>query len=332
MVNPLTINCPVRVGVVGAGHWGKNLIRNFEQLGALAAVCDAVPRPELQQAYPQVAWYTDWRDLLHHAKLDAVVIATPSHTHFEIASQSLMLGKHVYVEKPMTTNSDQAAMLLSLSQQEDRILMVGHLLLYHPAVNRLKQLIQDGALGDIKAVQSDRLSYNPNRPDTNVLWDLAPHDLSLVCYLLDAEAEQVLQATGHRVGNDGRMDDIHATMRFPAKTGSTTSASKGQSVTVDIHTSWVHPVKHVQLVVHGSLATAVLNDVHTSNQLQLFTHIEGQKLPVASTPDWLALEPLKLECQHFVSCLTQHAQPRSDATNGLAIVRQIEAIEACLHG
>ena len=318
-MSTLHTQCPVKVAVIGAGHWGKNLVRNFYQLGALAAVCDAMPRPELQAEFSKATWYTDWRDALHHPKLDGVVIATPSHTHFDIASQSLMLGKHVYVEKPMTTNSPDAEALLALSQHENRVLMVGHLLMYHPAVNRLKQLIQQDELGDIKAIQSDRLSFNPNRPDSNVLWDLAPHDLSLACFLLDAEPEAVLSASGHRVGDDGRLDDVKATLRFPG------------GVAVDIHTSWVNPVKQVQLVVHGSRATAVLDDVQTTNKLQVFTKApEGRALPIASTPEWLALEPLKLECQHFINCLTHNSRPRSDAQNGLAIVQMIEQIQAML--
>jgi UDP-2-acetamido-3-amino-2,3-dideoxy-glucuronate N-acetyltransferase len=315
----LQTQCPVRVAVIGAGYWGKNLVRNFYQLGALAAVCDAQPRLELQAEFNKVSWYTDWRDVLHHARLDGVVIATPSHTHFDIASQSLMLGKHVYVEKPMTTNSPDAEALLALSQKEDRVFMVGHLLMYHPAVNRLKQLIQQGDLGDIKAIQSNRLSFNPNRPDSNVLWDLAPHDISLACFLLDAEPDVIVSATGHRVGQDGRLDDVKATLGFPG------------GIAVDIHTSWVNPVKQVQLVVHGTKATAVLDDVQTTNKLQVFTKAsDGHALPTPTLPDWLALEPLKLECQHFINCLTHNSRPRSDAQNGLAIVQIIEQIQAKL--
>jgi UDP-2-acetamido-3-amino-2,3-dideoxy-glucuronate N-acetyltransferase len=307
-----------KLGVIGAGHWGKNLIRNAHQLGVLVAICDARPNEALQADYPKAAWYTDWRDLLHHNRLDAVMIATPSHTHFDIASQSLMLGKHVYVEKPMTTHSADAEALLALSEQENRVLMVGHLLMYHPAVNRLKQLIKAGELGDIRAIQSDRLSYNPNRPDASVLWDLAPHDISLVHYLLDDDQMTVDHVSGYRIGGDGRYDDVTVMMTLPA--------SGAKAV---IHTSWVHPAKQVQLIVHGTKASAVLNDTLTHDKLLLRYH-NTQSQPVLDTPDCLSLEPLKVECQHFIACVANNSTPRTHATSGLAVVRTLEQIAAHL--
>lgn len=309
----------VRVGVVGCGRWGKNLARNFHHLGALAALCDLdgeILAP-LREEYKGLKITSQYTDLLKAPDLDAVVIATPSVTHYKLAKAAFLAGKHVYVEKPIATSSAEVLELETLSETCDRVLMVGHLLLYHPVVRRLKQLIEAGELGELKYIQSDRLNFNPYRPDKSVVWDLAPHDLSMLTYLVGAEPVRVISASGHRTAPDGLVDVAHIELQFPGDV-------KGH-----IHTSWIHPTKQVRLVVRGTHRTAVLDDTLGENKLQIFKS-DDETRPVEELPDYLTIEPLKLECQHFLSTVRGEHPPRTGSVDGYHVVRVLEQVEAML--
>jgi UDP-2-acetamido-3-amino-2,3-dideoxy-glucuronate N-acetyltransferase len=293
------------------------LIRNFHALGVLEAVCDLSPDTVqgFCKQYRGVHGTTHVQDIMSNPVIDGVVIATPSHTHYALARTALSVGKHVYVEKPMATSAEEAQELERLASELGRVLMVGHLLLYHPAVNRLRQLVADGTLGDIRYIQSDRLNFNLNRSDRNVLWDLAPHDLSMMMYVLGGlEPEAVLSANGHRTSEDDRVDVAHVELRFPGGAGG------------HIHNSWVHPAKHVRLVVRGSERMAILDDTLTIGKLRLFEQDEKGKL-LEESPEYLSLEPLKLECQHFINCIRFGMAPKTGGLNGNSVVRIIETAE-----
>ena len=317
--NPSAVNRPA-VAVIGCGRWGRNLIRNFHKLHHLHTVCDLNPQQLAEAAapYPTTAQADSLDAVLSHPDIDAVVIATPSETHYAVARQALEAGKHVYVEKPMATSSEQSRELFTLATACDRILMVGHLLLYHPVVNRLRQLIDEGALGDISYVRSERLNYNPFRQDRSVMWDLAPHDVSMMSYLLNRDPERVVSARGHCTGTDGRMDVVHLELAFPG------------GATGHIHNSWVEPQKQVKLVVCGTQATAMLDDARETEKLLLFRPGTNGAPPIREFPEYLTMEPLKLECQHFINAIRQNRPPRTDGSNGYRVVSILEAADAML--
>jgi UDP-2-acetamido-3-amino-2,3-dideoxy-glucuronate N-acetyltransferase len=316
---PSAVSTHPCIGVVGAGYWGKHLIRNFYHLQGLAALCDARPYlvEQFQLDYPGVVGVTEFEALLALPTVQAVVIATPSHTHFDLAQQAIAAGKHVYVEKPMTTDLAQAETLAQLAQQAGVVLMVGHLLVHHPVVNRLKGLIEQGVLGTIGYLHSDRLNWNHGRADSSVLWDLAPHDLSMMMYLLGGlEPTALLAATGARTHPpDGKLDDTTVVYQFNSPN------EDHPPIVGTIHTSWVYPKKQVQLMVKGSRATAIFDDTQPPEQkLQLIAHeVPGQWdshfIPV------LPLEPLKVECQHFINAVRDGLPVQTGIASGVGVTR-----------
>src|SRR6478609_7541318 len=249
-----------KIAVIGCGHWGKNLVRNFYELGFLYKICDLNrgALENLRQQYPKVRITDQFDDIFNDPQVTGVVISTPSFTHFELARNALLKGKHVYVEKPVATSSEHALQLFDLAAEMERVLMVGHLLLYHPAVNRLRQLIKSGYLGQITHISSDRLNTNKVRPDKSVVWDLAPHDLSMLGYLLDEEPLDIVSAVGYQNRKDGLVDDARIDMVFP------------NDVAGQVHISWVHPIKQVKLIVRGTQRTAMIDDTLTHNKLLIF--------------------------------------------------------------
>jgi UDP-2-acetamido-3-amino-2,3-dideoxy-glucuronate N-acetyltransferase len=309
------VTVQIKIAVIGCGHWGRNLLRNFYHLEHLAAVCDLdiESLSKLKKSYPGVLFTQDYDDLLNNPDINAIVISTPSQTHYALAKKALEANKHVYVEKPIATSYQDTLELNELAEKHDRILMVGHLLLYHPHVNRLKQLIAEDYLGEIRYIESDRLNLNPHRSDRSVFWDLAPHDLSMMMYLLNDIPSHVISVQGTQTGEDGLVDAVHIELEF-------NSGVRGH-----IHNSWVHPVKHVKLVVRGNEKSAVIDDTLSgAEKLQIFDY---NKQPEKTLPEALLLEPLKLECQHFINCIKSNRQPKSDGQNGLHVVRILEEAE-----
>ncbi|MEB3287258.1 MAG: Gfo/Idh/MocA family oxidoreductase [Vampirovibrionales bacterium] len=308
---------PEKVAVIGCGNWGKNLARNFYNLGFLHAICD-MSRERLEaikSQYKNIYLLSDYQKILDNPEITAVVISTPSHTHYPLAKQALDAGKHVYVEKPIATNTQHTLELFTLAQEKGLTLMVGHLLLYHPAVNRLKQLIAEGVLGQLKNVQSDRLNTNELRPDKSVLWDLAPHDISMMSYIIGDEPDEIVSAVGYRNRDDGLVDDAHIDLVYPHEIGG------------HIHISWVHPIKQVKLVVRGTEGTALIDDTQGTNKLHVFSKSDELQR-VEEFPEYLSIEPLKLECQHFINCIRYGKPPKTDGMNGYKVVKVLEEAEA----
>lgn len=307
-----------RIAVIGAGRWGKNLIRNFNNLEHLHTVCDLNDSQlaPLADVYPDIILSNDIDAVINDPLITAVAIATPAHTHRLIAEKALKNGKHVYVEKPMATSAEDCEALFRVAEECNKVLMVGHLLMYHPVVIRLKQLIEAGELGDVTFIQSDRLNFNPFRQDKNVLWDLAPHDLSMMCFLLSSEPTGIISASGHKTGDDGLVDIAHLSVSFP------------NGVVGHVHNSWIHPYKQVKLIVRGTKKTAVIDDTLEEGKLQLFSGNSGQT--PADLPDYLTIEPLKLECQHFINAIKDGRPAKTDGHNGYAVVKVLEQAEKLL--
>lgn len=308
-----------KVAVIGAGNWGKNLIRNFHNQGALAMVCDVdLHRAEgLCKDFPEVRVTNRLEDVLSDKEVRAVVVATPSDTHFPVARQALLSGKHAYVEKPLARDLSHAEELDQLATERNLILMVGHLLLYHPAVNCLKDLIASGELGELRFIRSDRMNFNNSRRDWSVLWDLAPHDISMMSYLLDCDAVEADRVGGWDTQVDGLIDVAYLDLVFPVG---------AKRIPGQVRNSWIDPQKLVRLTVNGSLKTAILNDHQAENKLALHSLTPSGRM-IVEYPDYPDSEPLHLECEHFLKCISTGSRPRTDAANAYQVVRVLADVE-----
>ena len=309
------------VAVVGCGVWGKNIVRNFYNLNALHTVCDLDKEnlEKMKSQYVGINTTSNFDELIENPEIEAICVVTPSHTHYRFAIKALEAGKHVYIEKPISTVSEEAYKLDKAARERGLTLMVGHLLLYHPAVNRLKQLIAQGALGEIKYAQSDRLNVNYFANDRSVMWDLAPHDVSMVSYVLGREPIKVLNATGCATRKKDIFDITHLTLDY------------GDGIVAQISDSWITPQKRVSLLVRGDKATAILDDTIPENKLKLYDNLSPNSKDI-DVLDYLEIEPLKLECEHFIKCVKNNKEPRSNGENGLMTVKILEEAERIMLG
>lgn len=310
-----------KVAIIGCGTWGRNLVRNFYNLESLVCVCDLDQKniDAIKDNYSNVIFTNDFDEVLESKEIDAVIIATPSHTHYNMVKRALDADKHVYVEKPIATTADHAKEMKEYAEQRGKVLMVGHLLLYHPAVTRLRGIIKDGLLGDITYAQSDRLNINYFKNDKSVMWDLAPHDISMISYVVDKKPVKVASAQGFSSDKNDIMDIVHIDLELE------------EGVKAHVSTSWIHPQKRVVLLVRGTKATAILDDTLPENKLQIFSNFEPNKQDI-EYPDYLEIEPLKLECQHFLHCIAEGLTPRSDGTNGYEVVKILEDADKLMLG
>ena len=294
-----------KIAVIGMGMWGKNIVRNFYNLNVLDTVCDLDDESlkSVREQFPGVNTTKDFNEVINNENITSVAVVTPSHTHFKIVKAMLEAGKNVYVEKPISTVAEEARVLTELAEEKGLVLMVGHLLLYHPAVNRLKMLIEEGVLGELVYAQSDRLNVNYHKNDRSVMWDLAPHDVSMIAYATGKDPVKVISAVGCSSDRNEIMDITHVTIEFE-------DGMIGQ-----ISDSWITPQKHVTLMVRGTKATAIFDDTLPNNKLKVYDNFvpaNTQDYPV----DYLEIEPLKLECQHFVHCCESGQKARSDGETG----------------
>ena len=310
-----------KIAVIGTGVWGRNIVRNFYNLNVLDVVCDLDESnlAKVREQYPGAKTTKDFNEIINNPEITAVAVVTPSHTHFKVVKAMLEAGKNVYVEKPISTVAQEAKDLTELAHEKGLVLMVGHLLLYHPAVNRLKMLIEEGVLGDIVYAQSDRLNVNFFKNDRSVMWDLAPHDVSMMSYVTGKDPVRVISAVGCSSERNDIMDITHITIEFQ-------DGMVGQ-----ISDSWITPKKHVQLLVRGTKATAILDDTVQEDKLVIYDNYKKDTLQNISL-DYLEIEPLKLECQHFISCCETGKKARSDGDNGFMVTAILEQAEKVMLG
>ncbi len=314
----------IKVAVIGAGYWGKNLIRNFADLGALAAVCDSDPQACAAAAYPAVLTCGNFSEVLRDPAVDAVAISSPAISHYPIAKEALLSGKDVFVEKPLALEVPEGRELIDLAVRHGRILMVGHILQYHPAVLKLKELVDSGELGKIQYAYSDRLNIGKIRTEENILWSFAPHDISVMVLLL---GEMPIEVSAHG-GNYLQSHVADVTL---------TSLSFANGVKGHIFVSWLHPFKEQMLVVVGDKKMAVFDDVSKDRKLVLYPHrIDWiERLPVARKAEGETVpvepgEPLKAECAHFLECIRTRQTPRTDGAEGLRVLKVLEACQRSL--
>jgi UDP-2-acetamido-3-amino-2,3-dideoxy-glucuronate N-acetyltransferase len=308
------------IGIIGCGYWGQNLVRNFHQLGALAAVCD-VHEPNLEamrRLYPVPA--TNEVDaLLDLPNVKAVVIAAPAAKHFELAKKALLRGKDVFVEKPLALDIDEGSELVELARKNSRILMVGHLLHYHPAIGMLQRMVKSGELGRIEYISSSRLNFGKVRTEEDILWSFAPHDISAILHLL-GESPVTVAAQGASYLNHPISDVTLTILGFRS------------GVKAHIFVSWLHPFKEQKLVIVGDRKMAVFDDTATEKKLVLYPHRVDwvDRIPVARRAEGEvvtldAIEPLRAECLHFLECVSSRKSPQTDGESGLEVLRVLHA-------
>ena len=312
------------VAVVGTGYWGKNLVRNYHDLGVLRLICESNETllDHFGQLYPNVETCLAFNDVLSRGDIDCVAIATPAETHYNLAREALTAGKHVYVEKPLVLDEHEAADLIDLAREKRLILMVGHLLQYHPVFVRLRKITRNGELGRINYIYSQRLNLGKIRREENALWSFAPHDISMILSLAGEEPESVLATGGNYLHK--QIADVTTThLEFPS------------GLKAHIFVSWLQPVKEQKLVVVGDRKMAVFDDtLPWPDKLLLYPHeIKWHNnVPVpdkaeAEREDIPQAEPLNLECEHFLYCAASGERPVTDGSEGLRVLRILNAAQ-----
>ena len=323
---------PLTVGIVGLGYWGPNLARNFAAIPGCEVtwLCDAdeTARDRMARTLPAARATADLDDLLGDPGLDAVVLATPVPTHAGLAVRVLVAGKHCFVEKPLAQSAADARRAVSAADRAGRVLMVGHLLEYHPGVRRLKALTESGALGDeIYYIYGNRLNLGKLRADENALWSLGAHDVSVVLYLAGEEPIEV-QAHGESYVRPGVEDVVFCFMRFPS------------GLTAHLHLSWLDPHKERRFTVVGSQKMATFDDMELERKLTVYdkgfdedSRTYGEYITRSGdvfSPRIPNVEPLRVECEHFIDAIRSGQPPRSDGASGLRVVRVLEQLQNSL--
>ncbi len=319
------------VGVVGLGYWGPNLARNFDRLpdAELTWLCDASEEALTRwgPAFPSARTTSSFDDLLNDEALDAIVIATPVPSHADLATRVLSAGKHCFVEKPLARSEEEAEAVVKAARAADRVLLVGHLLEYHPGVQRLAQIVTSGELGDLRYIYSNRLNLGKDRPDENALWSLGVHDLSVILMLADEEPTS-WDVTGESYLRPNVEDVVFALMRF------------NSGLLAHMHLSWLDPHKERRFTVVGSKRMATFDDMEIERKLTVYD--KGFDEDYSSYGEYIARsgdiysprvpneEPLRIECRHFLDCIRDGAEPRTGAESALRVVRVLERLQRSL--
>jgi predicted dehydrogenase len=324
---------PLRIGIVGLGYWGPNLLRNFATCegGQLRVACDLDERRfrKLAAQYPAVKFTTDPRDIFENPELDAVAVATPVHTHYALAKQALEAGKHVVVEKPLTSRVDQAEELLAIAGQKGLVVMVDHVFVYSPPVVKIKEIVDSGRLGKLFFIDSVRINLGLFQHDINVVWDLAPHDLSIVDFLI-GRLPKTLSAFGATHTNSDIEDVAYLNLDF------------GDGLIASFHVNWLSPVKVRSMIIGGSDQSLIYNDLDQSEKIKVYNRgislqpadeqqkrqlMIGYRSGDVWSPNIGNEEPLGRMVAHFLDCIRQGKEPISGGTAGLRIVKILDAAQ-----
>ena len=316
----------IEVGLIGLGYWGKNILRNLCQMGIIDVACDSNPETlkKIKKLFPDINYTLDSKDIIRNKGIKAVVIAAPATRHYELAKEALIWGKDVFVEKPLALNSIQAEELIGLAKRGKRILMVGHILQYHPAIIRLKEIIDEGLLGDVQYIYSNRLNIGKLRVEENILWSFAPHDISVILMLAKGRPRRV-SCFGGAYLNKEIYDNTLTSLEF------------NNGLKAHIFVSWLHPFKEQKIIVVGSKAMAVFDDL-VKEKISIYPHkikwTDG-KVPVVHKAehyniDFENKEPLKEELIHFSECVLRRKKPRTDGEEALKVLKVLEEAEVSM--
>ena len=307
-----------RIGQVGLGQWGKNLARNFDQLADLVWLCDVDEqrRTQATQSYPAAQVTSSFGDVLADDSVEAVVVATPVPTHYELARRALEAGKHVFVEKPPAMRGAEIEELCELAEERDLVLMPGHLLLYHPGVLKLKEIVDSGELGEVLYVYGNRQNLGTFRTNENALWSLGVHDLSVLLYLIEEEPVEV-RAHGNAFLSKGVEDVVFCYLRFPS------------GKMAHMHLSWLDPHKIRRITVVGNERMAVFDDMERERKITVYDNWRTRTGDVYS-PTVDATEPLRRECEHFLHLVAGEGDPHKAARDAILVVRALDQLQASL--
>lgn len=328
----------INIGIIGCGHWGPNFVRNFNRIKdtSVKYACDLNPDrlSHIRELYPSVITIRDYTHILNDPDIDAAVIATPANTHYRLAKESLRHNKNVLVEKPVSLKINEARELIDTAKHNKKILMVGHTFKFNPGINKLRWLIQTQRLGKIFYIYSRRTNLGPLRKDVNAMWDLAPHDISIISYLLNSQPVDVT-ARGKKFLEHNLEDVIFMTLTYP------------RNVFVHVHVSWLDPRKVGEMIVVGSRKMAIFDDLDTRAPVKVYDKTvvrkhfrqdydsfeefqmiikDGKK----SIPRVHFKEPLTVECRHFVDCIKRNIMPLTDGKDGLNVLKVLIAIQKSL--
>lgn len=319
----------VTIGVIGAGYWGTNVVRTFQNMDgcSLKYVADTRPgrREFIAKNFPQTQVIDDYKTILQDPEIDAVSIVTPVETHFEIAREAILAGKHIYVEKPFTHKSESAAALVSLAKDHNVKILVGHLFEYHPVVEKVKTLIDEGCIGDIYLIEARRMNLRPPETKYNVIWDLGPHDFSIINMLL-GESPQAVSANAHCFVKPDLIDNTNINLKY---TGNRHA---------QVNLNWLTPNKTRELCVYGTNGVMVYNDIEPVDKIRIYglgidtrigadaasSHALGYKPGDIRIPTIPGGQPLEIECRHFIDAVRDDSAIKSDGEDGLNVVRMIE--------
>jgi len=314
------------MALVGLGDWGSNIFVKLYKLGILHTACDSNPKTasDKRKCYPSINYTNFFEEVLENPYIEAVLIATPASTHYKYAKYALLAGKDVFVEKPISLSVKEAEELVKIADDANRILMVGHVLRYHPAIKKLKEIISSGKIGEIQYIYSNRLNIGKFRTEENILWSFAPHDISIILSILEEEPLYV-KAFGGAYLNKGIHDTTVTILKF--KNG----------VKSHIFVSWLHPFKDQKLIVVRTKGMIVFNDL-SQQKLLFFPHIikwKGSKIPIAQKADHCEIrfkdaEPLMEELKHFSDCVLNRKKPITDGAEGVKVLKIIELAEKSL--
>ena len=307
-----------RLAQVGLGQWGKNLARNFDQLADLVSLCDVEDerRAQAAQSYPSAQVTSSFDDVLADESVEAVVVATPVPTHFELARRALEAGKHVFVEKPPAMRGAEMEDLCELAEERGRVLMPGHLLLYHPGVQKLKEIVDSGELGEVLYVYGNRQNLGTFRTNENALWSLGVHDLSVLLYLIEEEPSEV-RAHGNAFLSRGVEDVVFCYLRFPS------------GKMAHMHLSWLDPHKIRRITVVGNERMAVFDDMERERKITVYDNWRTRTGDIYS-PTVDATEPLQRECEHFLRLVGGEGSPHKAARDAIPVVRALDQLQAAL--
>lgn len=326
------------IGIIGCGYWGPNFVRNFNSLkGSYVKYVSDLSTERLshiKKLYPDVLTTHDYRRILKNRDIDAVVISTPAHRHHSIARDALLNNKHVLVEKPITTKVAEAKDLINLAKDKKLTLMVGHTFKFNPGVNKLKSLIESKKLGKIYYIYSHRTNLGPLRKDVNAMWDLAPHDISIISYLLNSQPLDV-SAKGNKFLEHDLEDVVFMNFNYP------------HNIFVHVHVSWLDPRKVREIVVVGSKKMAIFDDLDSKHPVKVYdktvvkkhfkqsydTFKEFQmivKEGSTTAPAVVFKEPLRIECEHFLCCIKANKVPLTDGVDGLNVLKALIAVQRSL--
>ena len=319
------MNENIKIAVIGCGYWGKNLVRNFSEIGNLAAIFDSCEKTAVQIADKYKVEFKSWESILADDSIDGVVIATPAPMHYELASKVLAAGKSVFIEKPLALNTSDAKKLIDKARNENKTLMVGHLLQYHSAFIKVKELVALGAVGDLYRIYSNRLSFGKVRTEENVLWSFAPHDISMILSLIGEEPIRI-DASGSSHLSDLIEDYVQVQLEF------------NNHISAHIFVSWLNPFKEQKLVIVGDKAILVFDDMQApdkkialyKSQVKIKDGIPQHFKADAEYIEFEIKEPLKEECMSFINSIEKCVKPYTDGNEGLKVLKVLESAQACI--